>query len=751
MIPLVPAPPSPAPPVPAPPAPAPLALGDAVYVAQIAASSDAQLLSAGIEALRARGFRVVVGDVAGPTHPYFAGPKERRLADLARALTLPEIRAVFFARGGHGALHLIDGLDDALASMPDPLRRDRWLVGYSDITALHGWGIQRGWPCLHGPMVTGFGRPEAGRSLDALIDHLTGTRQQTTFEDLQCLAPGEATGVLVGGNLSVLACLVGTRHMPRMDGSLLFVEEVGEAHYRVDRLISTLMLDDRLRGVRGIVLGDFTRCGPPEETPALLAHVASLFAPLGVPVAAGLPVGHGALHLPLRLGVPWTITCSAARASLSTSAAEQTAARMTDHGHAPGTPTPTPTSTPTPTPTPTPTVAVRTPTVTVAPAARGTRAAPQMRPAPPLSTAAEVLCEAVRDRVCSAAQLEVWRGDDLVDRVAIGTIGTTSDVEEHPITASTRFDLASLTKALSTAVLAWGAVESKCLSLDDRCPAVLSIDRPTLRDLLRHTSGLPAHVPVFEAARLDGDDAARVGERFAEIRVDPRRVGKPIYSDVGYIALGRWLEQVRGERLDHQFARNIAIPLGLTRLGYLRSDISPRETKLEDRLNHRREGNAARTDVVATEWCPWRGATLHGIVHDENAQLLDGVCGHAGLFGSAQDVATIMRSLLGDGPPLLIPSTVDHMWDRREMVAGGSHTLGWDTPSGPNSSAGTIMGRSSTFGHLGFTGTSVWACRETRLVVVLLTNRVHPSRDDQRIRGLRPRVHDLIASRVLGR
>jgi CubicO group peptidase (beta-lactamase class C family) len=124
--------------------------------------------------------------------------------------------------------------------------------------------------------------------------------------------------------------------------------------------------------------------------------------------------------------------------------------------------------------------------------------------------------------------------------------------------------------------------------------------------------------------------------------------------------------------------------------------------------------------------------------------VLGGVAGHAGLFATAGELATIARSLLGHGPQLLAPETVAMLWDTQHRVEGGTYTLGWDTPSGPRSNAGQALRPDSTIGHLGFTGTSLWIERERELVVSLVTNRVHPTRDNAGIRALRPALHDAI-------
>jgi CubicO group peptidase (beta-lactamase class C family) len=141
---------------------------------------------------------------------------------------------------------------------------------------------------------------------------------------------------------------------------------------------------------------------------------------------------------------------------------------------------------------------------------------------------------------------------------------------------------------------------------------------------------------------------------------------------------------------------------------------------------------------------------LQGIVHDENCQVLGGVAGHAGLFARAADIGAIAQSLLGFGPAVLQPATVDAMWSRDGLAEGGTYAGGWDTPSGALSTAGTRMRRDTTFGHLGFTGTSVWIDRSRAVSIVLLTNRVHVSRASDLIRALRPAMHDAVMDAVFG-
>lgn len=143
--------------------------------------------------------------------------------------------------------------------------------------------------------------------------------------------------------------------------------------------------------------------------------------------------------------------------------------------------------------------------------------------------------------------------------------------------------------------------------------------------------------------------------------------------------------------------------------------------------------------AAATEDCPWRGGVLQGQVHDDNTWAMGGYAGHAGLFGSIRDVLQFARVL----PRMISSRTLGEAWTRVSEPTGCPRTLGWDTPTGPDSSAGRYFGL-GTVGHLGFTGTSLWIDPAAGLAVGLLTNRVHPSRDNIAIRALRPKFHDAL-------
>lgn len=323
--------------------------------------------------------------------------------------------------------------------------------------------------------------------------------------------------------------------------------------------------------------------------------------------------------------------------------------------------------------------------------------------------------------------------------------------------SATLYDLASLTKVVALTTLAVEAVETGRLSLDStvvhylpafalgRTPDSLAASPPnrgavTIRHLLTHSSGLPAWRPLYQ------ETASRV-EAFALADTTPLAAAPGavfVYSDIGAILLTQIIEQLEASRLDTLFADRVAAPLGLTDTRYL-----PPVSELPR--------------IAPTENDPWRGRVLRGEVHDENASRLDGVSGHAGLFSSARDLVRFADWLLatereeasaapggagatdGNGSLHLpiAPGLLRYFTTRQELPPGSSRALGWDTPSG-ESSGGKYLAQAS-FGHTGFTGTSIWIDPSRELAIVLLSNRVHPSRTNQRWGPVRA----LVANRVV--
>lgn len=340
----------------------------------------------------------------------------------------------------------------------------------------------------------------------------------------------------------------------------------------------------------------------------------------------------------------------------------------------------------------------------------------------------ELLQQAVEGRVFPGA-VAAWGRRNGPARLAVAG-RLTYDAAAPAVREDTLYDLASLTKVVVTTTLAAQLVERALLALDEPASARLPDFRATLGNgvtvghLLDHSSGLPAHLPLY----LDTAGPAAYRASLAQVALEAAPGTRIAYSDLGFLVLGLLLEQAGGAGLEELARTSVLGPLGL-----------------RDTLYRPPAGLRAR--IAPTEDCPWRGRRLQGEVHDENAWALGGVAPHAGLFGGARDLGRFARCLLDggelDGARLVRPETLELFARRTGRPPGSSRALGWDTPSGESSSAGSRLGPRA-FGHTGFTGTSLWLDPAAGLYVVLLSNRVHPTRAAgvEAIRAVRRAVAD---------
>ncbi len=226
---------------------------------------------------------------------YLAGDDERRLGELVAALEDSSVRGIVAARGGYGATRLLDRLEvEAVRDHP------KLLVGFSDITALHALWARAGLGAVHGPMVAALGRADDGM-FDRWVRAVEGEAMEPVG-GLSTVAPGNARGPLLGGNLAVLTALVGTPHAPPLDGCVLFLEDVGERPYRVDRMLTTMAQAGWLARPAAIVLGAFTDASAGPDGVEIEHVLRERLAGLGVPVLASVPAGHGDDNLELPLG-----------------------------------------------------------------------------------------------------------------------------------------------------------------------------------------------------------------------------------------------------------------------------------------------------------------------------------------------------------------------------------------------------------------------------------------------------------------
>jgi CubicO group peptidase (beta-lactamase class C family) len=310
---------------------------------------------------------------------------------------------------------------------------------------------------------------------------------------------------------------------------------------------------------------------------------------------------------------------------------------------------------------------------------------------------------------------------------------------EAPVGLDAVFDLASLTKVLVTTTLAAQAISSGRLALDAVIPAdwrgpwLRAGQRPaTLEELLLHRSGLPAHREFFTHLRGDRERFAAAVTR-EELEAPPG--ARTIYSDLGFMLLGAWLERSGDGPLDELFARDVAGPSGLgpTALGFAPG---PREdvvvTEVYDPSLH---ATAPSWFAVREERFAW------GRVHDDNAAMMGGIAPHAGLFGGASAVCTLGAAWMDARVPGVDPR-VHERFTRPRAVPGSTRCLGFDAVAAEGGATGGALSPAS-YGHLGFTGTSLWIDPVRRAVYVLLTNRVHPTRQNDQIQAIRPRFHRL--------
>jgi CubicO group peptidase (beta-lactamase class C family) len=309
------------------------------------------------------------------------------------------------------------------------------------------------------------------------------------------------------------------------------------------------------------------------------------------------------------------------------------------------------------------------------------------------------------------------------------------------MTRDTVFDLASFTKPLATTLAIIKLISQQKLELGQHLGSILtqfnSTDkgRITIENLLYHNSGYPDYRPYYKV--LNNLEPNLRKDVLRQLLVKETLINSPgnqvIYSDIGFMILCWVIEHVSGNRLDRFVTKEIYDPLGLENLFFVDLDSMPREVKF-----------------AATERCSWRNILLEGAVHDDNAYVLGGIQGHAGLFGTAQDVFSLLSELMAAylGSPCagVFDRDLIQMFFKQQEHTG--RALGFDTPSPIDPSCGQYFSK-NTVGHLGFTGTSFWMDLDRNVMIILLTNRVHPSRSNNKIKAFRPKLHDRIMTELI--
>jgi CubicO group peptidase (beta-lactamase class C family) len=316
--------------------------------------------------------------------------------------------------------------------------------------------------------------------------------------------------------------------------------------------------------------------------------------------------------------------------------------------------------------------------------------------------------------------------------------------EYVPMKKDTIFDLASLTKVLATTLAVMRLVDQERVGLDRPISEIIQSPLKdkgglTLRLILNHSAGLAAWKPFYmDLVKVEVNKRKDLLRRLIIDEPLAYRPGEAcIYSDLGFMLLEWIIEKASGMQLDPFMKIDFYRPLSLKRTFLSKGSIPPQFKKEE---------------IAASEDCPWRKRIIQGEVHDENAYALGGHSGHSGLFGDAKDILSIIDMLRGhyrgERHDYFKPEIVREFFRRQDIVKGSSWALGWDTPSAIDSSSGEYFSPRS-LGHLAFTGSSLWMDLDRDIAVVFLTNRIHPTRDNQRIKAFRPALHNLIMQEIL--
>lgn len=343
----------------------------------------------------------------------------------------------------------------------------------------------------------------------------------------------------------------------------------------------------------------------------------------------------------------------------------------------------------------------------------------------------ELFDNAIKEKIFSGAVLLFWKDGEILLEKSYGKFSYEED--STPISNETIFDLASLTKVVATTTVAMICFDRNLFNLDDKVVSFIpefgvnNKENITIKNLLVHNSGLPAWKKFYGRGLNESSILDEIYN--SELEYEPGT--QMVYSDLGIITLGKIIEKVSGLTLDEFCRKEIFKSLGMNLTFYNPNDSLKKY--------------CAPTEIDNN----WRNKLLQGEVHDETAAMLNGVAGHAGLFSTANDLSKFMTMIMNKGSfnkKKIINKKTIEMFTKKQSDQS-SRALGWDTKSEKGSSAGNLFSKNS-FGHTGFTGTSIWADPERNLFVVFLTNRVYPSRENTKIISFRPLLHNAVIKSI---
>jgi len=343
----------------------------------------------------------------------------------------------------------------------------------------------------------------------------------------------------------------------------------------------------------------------------------------------------------------------------------------------------------------------------------------------------KIIFEAIEDRAFPGAVVLVSKNDRIIFEKPFGHL--TYDENSASVSNSTIYDVASLTKVFATTTSLMICYDRKLFNLDDTVVKYLpefannGKEEVTIKNLLLHNSGLPSYKRFY--GKYNSAEEV-VGELYS-IELEYKTGTKTVYSDLGMIILGKLIEKITAKKLNQFCEEEIFQPLQMN-------------------CTYFNPPDSLKYKIAPTEYDEyWRNRLVWGTVHDENSALLDGVAGHAGVFSTAEDISHLMQMLINGGTyngKQLINSETIQLFTKR-YSAQSTRALGWDTKSVKGSSAGNLFDITS-FGHTGFTGTSIWVDPTKKLFVIFLTNRVHPTRNNKKLYKIRPALHNSIMKAI---
>lgn len=673
--------------------------GDVIAVLAPASPFDKDEFNRGVGILKSMGFEVFLPPGLFASKGYLAGDDSHRADLLNDLFKLPQIKAVMCARGGYGSARILNKIDyESVRKNP------KIFVGFSDISALLTTFYEKcGLVTFHGPTITSLADTDQ-ETIKALFSVLTSQKVLSIIEPKSIVVkPGLAKGPVTGGNLTTLCHLVGTPFEASFSGHILFLEDCKESPYRIDRMLTHMKMAGCFDNLSGMIIGSFFECGKMGD---IIKIFEDLFSDFNFPILAGISIGHQKKNMTLPVGLKATLNADEKYLCY------HCPSTIPEHDKTIGT--------------------------IFYDKNTGRRLEGVNFKQKSFDCIHKLMQRAIDNFIFPGAILLFSKNGSILFHRAYGIANV---FDNTPVTRDTVFDLASLTKPLATTTSLMALITDQKLGIEDSLSAILpEFGNSEKKDiqidhLLAHTGGFPDYQPFFKCLEKYpfNERKARLRQMLVNVPLKHAAGEKTLYSDLGFMILEWAVERVADCSLDRYVKDKVFDPLGLNNLFF--QDVR-RERKM--------------VEYAATEICPWRKTLMEGFVHDENAFVTGGTGGHAGLFGTAKDVYRLLEHLIETFKDPYFKGLFSCELVKKFLCPyKKSHrTLGFDMPSQKDSSAGHLFSPLSA-GHLGFTGTSFWIDLQRSMVIVLLTNRIHPDRKNHKLKYFRPILHDAIMRQIL--